>query len=54
MRSRNFGGRGGRGKGDLEKSRFDWFFFNDGIPKVKMWVNLISSNNFPPHINNNN
>ena len=25
-----FGGRGG--KGDLEKSRFDWVFINDGVP----------------------
>ena len=26
------GGRGGWGKGDLEKSRFDWVFLNDGLP----------------------
>ena len=30
MRSRNFGGKGG--KGDLEKSRFDWVFLNVGVP----------------------
>ena len=24
---------GGGGKGDLEKSRFDWVFLNDGVPK---------------------
>ena len=23
---------GGGGKGDLEKSRFDWVFLNDGVP----------------------
>jgi hypothetical protein len=27
----NFLGGGG-GKGDLEKSRFDWVFLNDGVP----------------------
>ena len=26
------GGRGG--KGDLEKSRFDWVFLNDGVPNL--------------------
>ena len=31
MRPRNFGGWGG--KGDLEKSRFDCVFLNDGVPK---------------------
>ena len=25
---------GGEGKGDLEKSRFDWVFLNDGVPKL--------------------
>jgi hypothetical protein len=29
------GGRGG-GKGDLEKSRFDWVFLNDGVPNVDL------------------
>ena len=23
------------GEGDLEKSRFDWVFLNDGVPKTK-------------------
>ena len=27
---------GGGGKGDLEKSRFDWVFLNDGVPKYKL------------------
>ena len=26
---------GGGGKGDLEKSRFDWVFLNDGVPNKK-------------------
>ena len=27
---------GGEGKGDLEKSRFDWVFLNDGVPYFKV------------------
>ena len=36
MRSRNCGGGGG--KGDLEKSRFDWVFLNDGAPKIEFKI----------------
>ena len=29
-----FRGGGGGAKGDLEKSRFDWVFLDDGVPKT--------------------
>ena len=40
IRSRNLEGRGG--KGDLEKSKFDWVFLNVGLPyslvkRAKFW-----------------
>jgi hypothetical protein len=32
------------GKGDLEKSRFDWVFINDGVPKSKFKRKTITNN----------
>ena len=36
---KNFLGEGvAGGKGDLEKSRFDCVFLNDGVPNVEMFI----------------